>query len=374
MQAAMETVKRELGSDAVILSSRKTRRKGIKNLVKKRVLEVMVAYEPEKVPLAKFSLNGYAPPTVPESAPPKREEIPERQPDGDVKLKQLDDRLESLDSIISGLVSKLSSVSAEPARAYTEDVEAVISKLTGNEVLDELAYILARDAEDIISRQPDAPAVEVFEQLIIDMMGAPAPITAKKFAQKTVLAVGPTGVGKTTSIVKLAAHFALKQKRKVGIINTDTYRIGANEQLKTYTDILSIPFAIVYQIDELREAIDGMADRDVIFIDTAGKKPGDIQHRDDVLEIMRIAQPEDTLLCVSASTSFSALREIIDTYGFVDDFKLVVTKLDETKFRGVLLNLRWYAKKQLAYITTGQNVPDDIGLVDAEKIAGQLLG
>jgi flagellar biosynthesis protein FlhF len=370
MQAAMETVKRELGSDAVILSSRKTRRKGIKNLFKKRVLEVMVAYEPEKVPLAKFSLNGYAPsaPAVPE--------VVSQQPktlSGGTKLKQIDERIDSLGSMISGLVSKLSAINVDPARTYSEDIEAIVARLTGNEVVDELAYTLAHDAQDMISRQPDIPAAEAFEQLMIEMIGMSEPITHEKFKRKIILAIGPTGVGKTTSIVKLAANFVLKQKKKVGIINTDTYRIGANEQLKTYTDILAIPLGVVYQMDELTEAIESMADRDIIFIDTAGKKPGDVQHREDVQEIINIAQPEDMLLFVSASTSFSALREIIDTYEFAGDFKLVVTKLDETKFTGVLLNLRWYSKKHLAYITTGQNVPDDIGLVDAEKIAKQLL-
>ncbi|MDR1298928.1 MAG: hypothetical protein LBJ84_01585, partial [Oscillospiraceae bacterium] len=295
-------------------------------------------------------------------------------PPDEMRLRRIDERIDSLDGVIAGLVSRFAVLhKAPPERAYSGDIEALVAKLAEEQVAEELAHELARGAENIMSGQPEAEAREVLEQLIVEMVGSSEPIAHKKFKRKIVLALGPTGVGKTTSIVKLAANFALKQKKKVGIINTDTYRIGANEQLKTYTDILSIPLGIVYQMDELTGALEGMSDRDVIFIDTAGKRPGDEQHREDIREIIRIAEPEDLLVCVSATTSFSAMKEIIDTYEFVGDFKLVVTKLDETKHRGMLLNLRWYAQRRLSYVTTGQSVPDDIGLVDVESIASQLL-
>jgi flagellar biosynthesis protein FlhF len=364
----MDTVKRELGSDAVILSSRATRRKGFKNLFKKRVLEVMVAYDPEKAPLSRrVAQGGIAPqPEVPE-------DTASVLPPDEMRLRRIDERIDSLDGVIAGLVSRFAALGKAPDRAYSSDMEALIAKLAESQVADDLAHELASNAENIMSGQPEAAAREVLEQLIVEMIGSSEPIAHKKFKRKIVLALGPTGVGKTTSIVKLAANFVLKQKKKVGIINTDTYRIGANEQLKTYTDILSIPLGIVYQMEELTGALESMSDRDVIFIDTAGKRPGDEQHREDIREIIRIAEPEDLLVCVSATTSFSAMKEIIDTYNFVGDFKLVVTKLDETKHRGMLLNLRWYAQRHLSYITTGQSVPDDIALVDVESIASQLL-
>jgi flagellar biosynthesis protein FlhF len=131
---------------------------------------------------------------------------------------------------------------------------------------------------------------------------------------------------------------------------------------------------MVYRSDELESALDAMADRDLIFVDTAGKRPGDEQHRDDILELVRIVKPEETLLCLSATTGFAATKEIIDTYGFVDDYKLVVTKVDETRFRGPILDMCWYTQKPLSYVTTGQNVPDDIEIVDVETIARQVIG
>jgi flagellar biosynthesis protein FlhF len=381
MPAAMEVVKRELGPDAVILNSRKTRRKGFKNFFSKRILEVMVAYEPEKAPIAR-RLNGYSP--VQKSEPAAQEE-PER---GDAEaetaaraetergeaLRRIDERIEALGQMVAGLMDRFAELAAEGTELrYSESLEALVSRLTENQVDGELTRTLASDAADILARAPDASAEEVMEQLILDMVGAPEPVLHRRYKRKTVLVLGPTGVGKTTSIVKLAANFALKQNKKVGIINTDMYRIGANEQLKTYTDILAIPFGAVYQLDELGGVIESMADRDIIFIDTAGKKPGDEQHREDVQEIIRIARPEDILLCVPAATSFVAVKEIIDTYEFAGDFKLVVTKLDETSYRGMLLNLIWYARKSPAYVTNGQGVPDDIDVLDAVSLANQLL-
>ena len=116
-----------------------------------------------------------------------------------------------------------------------------------------------------------------------------------------------------------------------------------------------------------------MSDRDVVFIDTAGKRPGDEQHKEDILDIVRILKPEDILLCLAATTGFASIKEMVDTYGFVDEFRLLVTKLDETKYRGQLLNLCWYTQKPLAYVTTGQNVPDDIEIVNVESIAKQII-
>jgi flagellar biosynthesis protein FlhF len=185
--------------------------------------------------------------------------------------------------------------------------------------------------------------------------------------------IGPTGVGKTKTIVKLAADFAIKQKKKVGIINTDTYRIAAQEQLKTYSDILDIPLSIVYQISEIGQTISETSDREIVFIHTAGKCPGDLQHKEDIKAIMEYAAPDEVLLCLSAPTSFPALKEILDSYNYIDNFKLLITKLDETKYRGMILNLCWYTKKKLAYITTGQNVPDDIEQADTSAITNHLL-
>jgi flagellar biosynthesis protein FlhF len=201
----------------------------------------------------------------------------------------------------------------------------------------------------------------------------PAPIAAKKFKQKVILFLGPTGVGKTTTLVKLASTFVINHKKKVGVINTDTYRIAAHEQLRTYADILDIPLGIAYRMEEVETALYDMSDRDLIFIDTAGKRPGDPQHQQDISQIITYTKPEEIFLCVAAPTCFSAIREVVDTYAFAGEYKLIITKLDETRYQGMALNTVHYAKKTLAYVTTGQNVPDDLETANCEALAQQIL-
>jgi len=372
MQQAMDTVIKELGSDAVILNSRKVRKKGLKNLFRKPVMEVMVAYDPANVPAVKkinFSQNTY--PAEKTSKDKEKESAIEAS--HSEQLERLDKRIDSIDEMLSGFIEKFSFVKRDITYDYPEDVQELLLKMINNQVREELAHSLAKETELLLRKQPGTSAAEVLEHLILEQIGKPAPILHKKFTQKVILVLGPTGVGKTTTIVKLAADFSVKQKKKTGIINTDTFRIGAQEQLQTYADIMGIPLQVVYRADELKEALDNMADRDVIFIDTAGKRPGDEQHKEDILDIVRILNPEDILLCLAATTGFASIKEMTDTYAFVDEYKLLITKLDETKFRGPLLNICWYTHKPLAYVTTGQNVPDDIEILDVESVAKQLI-
>ena len=371
MQQAMDTVIRELGSDAVILNSRKVRKKGLKNLFKKPVLEVMVAYDPANVPSAR---KQNAPFVLPGPDKVQKDIKAKPAPVSNEQLERLDKRIDSIDAMLTDFIEKFSFVKRDITYDYPEQVQELLVKMMENQVREELAHTLAKETEQMLKKQPDVNAAEILEHLVLEQLGKPQPILHKKFTQKVILVLGPTGVGKTTTIVKLAADFSVKQKKKVGIINTDTYRIGAQEQLQTYADILGIPLQVIYWADELKNALENMSDRDIVFVDTAGKRPGDMQHKKDMLDIVSILQPEDTLLCLAATTSFAASKEMIDTYGFVDDYRLLITKVDETKFRGPILNISWYAQKPLAYVTTGQNVPDDIEVVDVESIAKMIIG
>ncbi|NLO47738.1 MAG: flagellar biosynthesis protein FlhF [Clostridiales bacterium] len=374
MQEAMDTVIKELGSDAVLLNSRKVRKKGLRYLFQRPLQEVMVAYDPAKIPIAKKinrTYSAYAPKLLNDGGNEinalKATELNREQMEG------LDSRIDSLDRMLNGFIDKFSFVKRDITYDYTSEVEALLTVLINNQVRDELAHQIAKEAEEILKKQQGAKARDVIEHLILEKLGTPEPIRLKKYNRRIVLVVGPTGVGKTTTIVKLAAELSIKQKKKVGIINTDTYRIAAQEQLKTYSDILDIPLSVVYQVSEIGQTINDMPDREVVFIDTAGKCPGNLQHKEDIKAIMECAAPEEVLLCVSATTSFPALKEILDSYEYIDNFKLLITKLDETKYRGMILNLCWYTKKMLAYVTTGQNVPDDIEQADTLSITNHLL-
>jgi len=389
MKQAMDAAVRELGSDAVMLTHSKVRRKGLKNLFRKPILEVQFAYDPANTPSAKKLSMPYTPPAG--SYLPPDDIQSSYTPSGSLPLggsdksykgraavsneqfEQLDKRMNSFESMLTDFIDKFAYVKRDITYDYPEEIQKLLGKLIEAQVREELAHSLAKQAEQMLRQQPGANATEIIEHLMLEQFGRSEPILHKKFTQKVILVLGPTGVGKTTTIVKLAADFAVKQKKNVGIINTDTYRIGAQEQLQTYADILGVPLQVVYHPHELDGAMENMSDRDIIFVDTAGKRPGDEQHKDDLLDIVRILKPEDILLCLSATTSFASIKEMVDTYGFVDNYRVMITKLDETKFRGSILNISWYTQKPLAYVTTGQDVPDDIEIADVEALVKQIV-
>lgn len=370
MQQAMDFARRELGSDAVMISQSRVRRKGLKNLFRKPVLEVTFTYDPAQTPSAKKTSMSYMPDNVELI---KKEYKNIKSTATSEQFEQLDNRMGSFESMLSELMDKFKYMKHDFVYDYPEEINKMLGILLEAQVVEELAHALAKETDKMLRQQPGSNASEIMEHLILEQFGKPEPILHKKFSQKVILVLGSTGVGKTTTIVKLAADFAVKQKKNVGIINTDTYRIGATEQLQTYADILGVPLQVVYHLYELEAAMEQMSDRDIIFVDTAGKRPGDKQHKDDLLEIIRILQPEDILLCLSATTSFASIREMVDVYGFVDDYRILITKLDETRYKGTVLNISSYTKKPLAYVTTGQNVPDDIEVADVEKLVKQIV-
>jgi len=281
--------------------------------------------------------------------------------------------MDTFETMMSDFLDKFTYVKRDITYNYPEDVEKLLGKLIEEQVREELAHSFAKQTEKMLREKPGAKATEIMEYLMLEQLGRAEPILHKKFQQKVILFLGPTGVGKTTTLIKLAADFYIKQKKSVGIINADMYRVGAKEQLELYGDMLGAPVEFVYYSHELEKAMENLSDREVIFVDTVGKSPNDEEHKKDLLEIVRILKPEDILLCLSATTSFASMMEVIDTFGITDDYKLLITKLDETKYRGSILNLSWYSQKPLAYVTTGQKVPDDIEIADVESIVKQIM-
>ena len=383
MKQAMDAAIRELGSDAVMLTYSKVRKKGFMNLFRKPILEVQFAYDPATIPSAKklnvsYGQDGSAAGGTASSGifSPEDKGWGHKQKAAIInneKIEKLDERMNSFEKILADFLDKFTHVKRDITYDYPEEVQNLLIKLIDAQVREDLAHSLAKQTAEMLRQQQGSNATEIIEHLMLEQFGRSEPILHKKFTQKVILVLGPTGVGKTTSIVKLAADFSVKQKKNVGIINTDTYRIGAQEQLQTYADILGIPIQVVYHAHELEEAMENMSDRDIIFVDTAGKRPGDEQHKEDLLEIVRILKPEDILLCLTATTSYSSIKEMVDTYGFVDDYRVMITKLDETKYRGSILNISWYTQKPLAYVTTGQDVPDDIEIADVESLVKQIV-
>ena len=186
--------------------------------------------------------------------------------------------------------------------------------------------------------------------------------------------MGPTGVGKTTTIAKLAANYRLREKRRVGLITVDTYRIAAVEQLRTYADIIDLPMEIVATPREMHQAVARMSDLDLILMDTAGRSPRDDVKIQELKSMLIEAAPDEVHLVLSSAASGSSLSKMAQQFAAVGTTALVLTKLDEAASLGNLLPLVRSSRLPLSYLTHGQNVPDDIGPADRQRLARIILG
>ncbi|MEH7253869.1 flagellar biosynthesis protein FlhF [Neobacillus niacini] len=186
--------------------------------------------------------------------------------------------------------------------------------------------------------------------------------------------IGPTGVGKTTSIAKLATEQVLKQKRRVAMITTDVYRIAAVEQLKTYAGILNVPIEVVRSADELEQAISKLEHYDLIYMDTTGRNYKEAKYRESINEFINHPLKSDNYLVLSLTTKFEDMEILLKEFLESPIKKLILTKLDETTSYGSILNIAYKYPYQLAYITNGQSVPEDIAAIDPSLLARYLLG
>jgi flagellar biosynthesis protein FlhF len=200
------------------------------------------------------------------------------------------------------------------------------------------------------------------------------PIRITPGQRRTVALVGPTGVGKTTTIAKLAADFRLRQQRRVGLITVDTYRIAAVEQLRTYADIIDLPMEIVSTPKEMRAAVRRLADQDLILMDTAGRSPRDEVKIQELKCMLAEAQADETQLVLSSVSSLESMKKTASRFAQVGATSLILTKLDEATGLGNLLPLIRSCRLPLSYVTNGQNVPDDIEAAQPRKLARIVLG
>lgn len=186
--------------------------------------------------------------------------------------------------------------------------------------------------------------------------------------------MGPTGVGKTTTIAKLAAEQVLTLGKKVGLITTDTYRIAAVEQLRTYATILNVPLEVCYSPEDVKRAIEQFSDRDLILVDSAGRNYHNRLNVQELTPYLQALAPDETYLVLTLTSKPSDLENIVKNFGQVPIQKLLFTKADETTSYGVIYNLVVRHKIPLSYLTTGQTVPDDIEIVSADQVATLLVG
>lgn len=253
---------------------------------------------------------------------------------------------------------------------YKTLLENEVSERYANQLLDEIekATRSATSLDYILSN--------IYQKMILKF-GQAKPITRGKHNPKVIFFVGPTGVGKTTTIAKLASKLKMDQHQKIALLTADTYRIAAAEQLRTYANILNTPLSVIYTTQELKAAILKVIDYDFVLVDTAGFSHKNQEQRMDMKQLVESVDGEydkTVYLVVSATTKYRDLVQIADSYKDIANYQLIFTKLDETSAYGNIYNLKQYTGAELSYVTVGQNVPDDIYVFDTQKIVRNLLG
>ncbi|MEM7626423.1 MAG: flagellar biosynthesis protein FlhF [Planctomycetota bacterium] len=248
------------------------------------------------------------------------------------------------------------------------------TRLIQQEIAVELAQELVREIDPAaVDDVPEALRKKVADLLPTDNQAGVFELTTDG-RPRTIALVGPTGVGKTTTVAKLAATFKLKHNLRVGLITADTYRIAAVEQLRTYAKIIGLPLEIVSGPDELTAALDRMSGLDVVLIDTAGRSQRNADRLDELADLIRAADPHETHLVLSSTASQRVLVETVQRFEQIETDRLIFTKLDEAVTFGVLLNVAQQVNKPLSYITTGQEVPHQIEPCCSTRLAELVLG
>ena len=255
-------------------------------------------------------------------------------------------------------------------------MQLVCKQLLSNEVDEKYVNELTSEIESTIKKdaQLDRILGAVYQKLVLKL-GQPGVIDIIPGKTKYVFFLGPTGVGKTTTIAKIASSYKIKEKRNVGLLTADTYRIAAVEQLRTYANILGIPLSVVYSASEIEEARKDLDKYEVVLVDTAGRSDKNKEQMDELKRLINAIPEEDrdVYLVLSATTKYGDLTRITEVYKDVAKYKLIFTKVDETGTLGNIYNILMQTGAGLSYVTFGQNVPDDICTADTQAIAKQLL-
>jgi flagellar biosynthesis protein FlhF len=378
MAACLTQVKGEIGPSAVILHTRTIYERYCFGLRKREIIEITAGRgEPRRKP----------PMQAPEP-PPQRKQIAAYQVNsqpgkqllespaaGNVMMLGLSKEVCELKAAFAGFVSEFrhQKMPQVPEELFDEYL-----RLIQNQVAEELAIDIVKNIHKSVRpehlQQADFIREKIAEQVEKLIPTAGPIIRTKSHGPHVVALIGPTGVGKTTTIAKLAAKLKLEERRTVGLITSDTYRIAAIEQLRRYAELLQAPLCVVNEPQELRDAIASMHDCEFILLDTAGRSPKDTLKLNELKNYITAAQADEVHLVLSTTASQECVELAIERFADVRCDKIIFTKLDEAAHVGVVLNVVRKVNKALSYVTNGQDVPDDIEVGHGRKLAQMILG
>lgn len=378
-KTAIQRAKEEMGRDAIILHTRQVKKGGILGLLYPPRVEITVVVD-DKLQVNTDRLRSENTPGLPAAVKPEIAasidtisaiNSSENSPREDAVLQEI----QKMKSLMTDIKSRMYEV--EVIKGMPEQVQQFYETLINNNVDRDIALkvvnsVATRLPKDGIS--DDAWARDVCLHTLQEVIQQVQPIQVKaEHKGMIVFLVGPTGVGKTTTIAKLAANLTFLDNKSVALITLDTYRVSAAEQLRTFAEIIGIPISIVFTPTDMMLAIEQYREKDLIFVDTAGRSPYNSEQMEELREFVNMARPDETILVMSVTTDNNDLINIYQRFQSIGVDKLIFTKLDETCNYGSILNLLYEIKKPIAYFTTGQNVPDDIEVPDALRLAQRLL-
>ncbi len=365
-RTAIRKAKEEMGRDAIILQTRQIRRSGLLGWIYPPQVEVTVALDDT----LQVQTDRNRPRETPAKAQNNNDPVAATA-DGQVLVQEL----QKMNGLIGDLRSRLNEIDA--MQGLSPEVQQFYDILVHNHVNRQIALNIVNNVASRLPRDGTTDAAwawDVCLHTLQQYLSEARPIKIDRERKGAVVfLVGPTGVGKTTTIAKLAANMSFVDHKEVALITLDTYRISAAEQLRTFAEIIGIPITVVFDPADLPEAINKYKNRDVIFVDTAGRSPYNGNQMDELREYIDIGCPDEILLVLSITTDSTALVQIYRQFEKIGVDKLIFTKLDETFHYGPILNIAYEVRKPIAYITTGQNVPDDIEVPDTLKLARMIL-
>lgn len=428
MAEALEKVKRNLGSDAIILHTRTLRRGGVLGVGARTIVEITASRDvnalhpaERRAIIGRRTGRGVGSRTAqvdagrPAIRMPQAEGAPVSSsgganpaaaPDLAAFSTALRGEMGELRAMVRQLLDRpAAALPDSPAQDLPGELREYYTGLIQNQVAEEIAREVIAEARTRLSerrdcidrgtdgsRSPDAgdELEALIPQVMIEtverMIPPAAPLElSPSGGTRYVALVGPTGVGKTTTIAKLAAHFKLREGLQVGLITIDTYRIAAVEQIRAYADILSIPLEVVMTPDGIEAALANLSDCDLVLIDTSGRSQRDARRLDDLkafLDAVRnpgcspepsVGSPLEVHLVLSCTAHPSQVLEVAERFSALEIDRVVFTKLDEAIGLGVILNVIRRLNLRLSYLTTGQDVPDDIEIGHCRRIAELIL-
>lgn len=404
MPDAMQKIRSELGKNAVILNTKDVKIGGFLGLFGKKKIEVIAAADSTSDVKSQPPVTSDTPSFIGTSSNPYQTAVGLSSPNTEtstavavleqeqglqhqMKIKEeqkhsdsLAQRQDSDDDLrdelkqIKQMLRKI-SVHQETTSDHSETMQRLKQRLLAQEVSEELIEHLLSDVAQMID-EPNEQALNEIEAIrsALQKRFPVEQVEGISDRAKIVNFVGPTGVGKTTTIAKLAAEQVLQQHKKIGFITSDTYRIAAVDQLRTYAEILNVPMEVVFSPQEFKKAYEKLKDCDLIFMDTAGRNYRNEMYVSELNSLLSVQENNETYLVLSLTAKYPDMKQITENFSKFKLDKVLFTKMDETDSYGAIFNLAYDFQLKFSYITNGQNVPHDIQQLNVMQLIDQLLG